>query len=197
MEDLINIFQGYPTLSLTGSVSGDVNTGDAVTLSINGNLYGGTVDANSNFSIEVDGNDIVSDIDGEIEVFVSNGICSITDTVLIELPQLSVENLLQRFCVSDLAVVADLQVEGNDIVFFDSLTGGIMLDANTPLVDGGVYFAGVLNVPASILARVQITVELISVPPATTESTEQTFCEDDSPVVADIQVNESDVGFLR
>ena len=195
IEDLINIFQGSPSITVNGNVSGDADTGDMVTLFINDAEYNGTIDSNSNFSIPVNGTDLVQDLDGEIITVVSNGICSIGGRRLIEIPDLPIDNLLQVFCESDLALVSDLQFDRSIIVLYESINGEAIVDENRSLKDGEKFFAGIPSIPISVMSRVEITVKIISVSPPTTSTMEQTFCESDNPVIGDIQVNEQDVVF--
>ena len=194
LDNLIDIINGNSLTDITGTVTGDANAGDTVTIIANGNTYNGILDSNLNFSIAVDGNDVLYDLDGILDIFIGGSICTQLDEVLINLPDLIINEILQVFCASDAPTIADLNVS-TDIVFFDSLLGDTLLDVNTPLVDGQVYFAGILNIPASILARVQITVNLTDIVPPTTISINQTFCESDMATIADIQVNELGVLF--
>ena len=195
LDNLINIFNGANTVNVTGDVSGDVVAGEPISLAINGNLYDGVVEADSSFSIAVDAIDLVLDIDNTIEAFVQGLLCTVSDEIPVSLPDLPIDNILQVFCASDFAVLADLDVDLDDVVFFDSLLGGAQLDASTGLENGQVYFAGILNIPTSVLARVQITVEIIDVPTPTTDATTQTFCLSDDPVIADIQTDQTNVIF--
>ncbi|MBM1107735.1 gliding motility-associated C-terminal domain-containing protein [Aurantibacter crassamenti] len=195
IDDLVNIFQGDANIALTGNVTGDVSEGDLLSLSLNDVTSGGAIDSNLNFNIDIDGNDLLAAVGTGIESTVSNGICTITNLIPIDIPELPVDNILQIFCETELAVVADLDVSRDDVLFFESLTSDVLVDANTPLVDGQVYFAGILDIPISILSRVEITVEILSVTPPTTNSTNQNFCNDSNAVIGDIQVNEPDVKF--
>ncbi|MCK0157150.1 gliding motility-associated C-terminal domain-containing protein [Cellulophaga sp. F20128] len=194
LANLISIFQGNPSTNVTGVVSGNVAPGDAITLSINGTTYNGALDSNLEFDITVDGIDLTTDIDNILEVFIDGGLCSITAEVIVDIPELEVDDLIQEFCASDAPTLADLVVD-SDISFFGSLLGDVLLDINTPLVDGQVYFAGVEGILASILPRVAITVNLTDLLPPTTINISQTFCMGDVVTLADIQINESGAVF--
>tara|TARA_R110002051_G_scaffold94647_6_gene164535 strand:+ start:471 stop:3716 length:3246 start_codon:yes stop_codon:yes gene_type:complete len=194
LENVIDIVSGNSSTDVNGTVTGNANPGDIVTIIANGNTYNGTLDSNLNFSIALDGNDILYDLDNILDIFIGGSICTQLDEVLIDLPEIIIDDILQVFCASDNPTIADLNVS-SDIVFFDSLLGDTLLDVNTPLVDGQVYFAGISNIAASILARVQITVDLTDILPPTTISINQTFCESDLATIADIQVNEIGVLF--
>jgi gliding motility-associated-like protein len=167
LSNLIDFFQGTPSYNLTGSVNGDANVGDTVSLFINGQIYTGVLDTNLDFDIVVDGTDVALDVDGLIEVFLEGALCTLTGDITVDLPELVVDDLLQIFCASSNPTLLDLQVTGNDIVFFDSLDATTALDLNTPLVDGSVYFAGILDIPISVLTRIGITVTLLEDQPIT------------------------------
>jgi gliding motility-associated-like protein len=167
LSNLIDFFQGTPSYNLTGSVNGDANVGDTVSLFINGQIYTGVLDTNLDFDIVVDGTDVALDVDGLIEVFLEGALCTLTGDITVDLPELVVDDLLQIFCASSNPTLLDLQVTGNDIVFFDSLDTSVALDLNTPLVDGSVYFAGILDIPISVLTRIGITVTLLEDQPIT------------------------------
>jgi gliding motility-associated-like protein len=195
LANLIDFFQGTPSYNITGTVNGDASVGDDVTLSINGQTYTGVLDANLDFDIAVDGTDLALDVDGLIEAYIGGALCTLTGEITVDLPELIVDDLLQVFCASDNPTLLDLDVSGSDIVFFDSLDATTALDFNTPLADGSVYFAGILDIPISVLTRVGITVNLTDLLPPTTISLTQTLCASANPTILDIQVNESNVVF--
>ena len=62
-DDIVNAAEAGVTVNVTGTVGGDAQVGDTVTLTINGNAYIGTVAAGGIFSINVPGNDLISDSD--------------------------------------------------------------------------------------------------------------------------------------
>ncbi len=194
IANLLDILSGNPTTNISGAVTGNANVGDNVSIILDGNTYTSTLDSDLNFNVAVDGNDLLSDIDGLVDAFIGIGSCTQTGLIPIEFPPLIIDDILQIFCASDNPTIADINVDSN-ITFFDSLLGDTELDVKTPLVDGQVYIAGLLDIPVSLVNRVQITISLIDVPPPTTNSTNQSFCESSSPTVADIQVNESSVVF--
>ncbi|MBQ4914400.1 gliding motility-associated C-terminal domain-containing protein [Maribacter sp. MMG018] len=195
IENLVDINNGDTVVTLEGSVSGDANEGDTVAIQVNGQEYTGVLDSNLDFAIDVDGLDILQDVDSIIEITLNGGICTITDLIPLPIPELPTDVVDYVFCALDDPTVADLELLVDNGVFFDALVGGSLLDVNASLVDGGSYFLGLLNIPIDILARVQINVDIIDVPMATTDSDFQSFCSDTDPVVGDIQVNEANVVF--
>ncbi|WP_276169175.1 gliding motility-associated C-terminal domain-containing protein [Zobellia alginiliquefaciens] len=195
LNGLIDIFSGNDIINVTGTVSGDVMVGEPISLNINGKVFDGVVAADSSFNISVNAIDLVSDVDNTIEAFVQGALCSVSDEILVDLPDLIIDDIFQVFCASDFATIADLEVGLNDIALFNDITAGVELSAYTPLVDGEVYFAGIAGIPASVLARVRITVQVNDVPMPTTNSRSQVFCESDGPTVGDIQVDQPNVVF--
>ncbi|MUH38310.1 Ig-like domain-containing protein, partial [Zobellia amurskyensis] len=67
-DNSINAAEAGSDIPITGTVSGDFNENDPVTIVVNGNTYSGTVDTLGNFSIDVPGSDLVADNDTSIEV---------------------------------------------------------------------------------------------------------------------------------
>jgi hypothetical protein len=60
-DNIINAAEAGATIAITGTVGGEFNTGDTVTITVNGNDYFGTVDALGVFSIDVPGADLAAD----------------------------------------------------------------------------------------------------------------------------------------
>ncbi|QXP55227.1 gliding motility-associated C-terminal domain-containing protein [Cellulophaga sp. HaHa_2_95] len=194
LDELIGFFGAESATTIAGAVTGDVVAGDVINLLVNNTLYTGVLDTDLNFTITVDGIDLVSDLDHILDVFVEGGVCTTSGNVLIDLPDINVNATFQEFCASDNPTLADLIIDSN-LSLFDALDINVAADLNTPLVDGSVYFAGILDIPNSILPRVQITVGIRSVPAPTTSEINQEFCESSEATIGDLQVNETDVVF--
>ncbi|MGL6352172.1 MAG: Ig-like domain-containing protein, partial [Aeromonas sp.] len=60
-DNIINAAESGGKIPVSGTVDGDFNPGDTVTLTINGVAYSGSVDANGKFTIDVFGSDLVAD----------------------------------------------------------------------------------------------------------------------------------------
>ena len=195
VQDVIDINNLNSGIILEGSVSGDVSDGDDLILRINGNEYAGNLDSNLEYSVVVDGMDVLLDSDQQVELVMSSGLCSATIQLPLPLPELPTGDLSQVFCASDNPTLLDLQLSLEDGVLFDALVGGNVLDMDTPLVDGEVYFSGLLNLPVSVFARIAISVTVIEVDAPTTTTEFQTFCELSNPIIGDLQVDQNDVIF--
>ncbi|KAB0265077.1 VCBS domain-containing protein [Microvirga brassicacearum] len=69
-DNLISVAEASGTVTVTGTVGGEVEDGDIVTLTVNGTLYSGAV-SNGTFGIEVLGNDLAADGDSIVEASVT------------------------------------------------------------------------------------------------------------------------------
>lgn len=74
-DNVINAQESNSSIDITGSVSGDYNAGDIVTLNVNGTQHTGVVDAKGHYSIAVPGSELIADADQKIEASVA-----VTDT---------------------------------------------------------------------------------------------------------------------
>ena len=70
-DDVINIAESGGNVAITGTVGGDAQVGDTVTLTVNGTDYTGLVQADLSFSIDVAGSDLVADGDSTIDASVT------------------------------------------------------------------------------------------------------------------------------
>ncbi|MCG8881559.1 Ig-like domain-containing protein [Tenacibaculum finnmarkense] len=84
-DNILNATEAGTTIAVTGTVGGDFNTGDTVTLTVDGTDYTGTVDALGAYSIDVPGSGLVADPDTTVAGSVtttdgSGNTASATDT---------------------------------------------------------------------------------------------------------------------
>ncbi|MDP1690556.1 MAG: Ig-like domain-containing protein, partial [Burkholderiaceae bacterium] len=70
-DNIVNAGEAAGSITLTGSVGGDVKVGDSVTLIVNGNAYTGAVQAGNTFAIAVAGADVLADADRRIDAAVA------------------------------------------------------------------------------------------------------------------------------
>jgi len=70
-DNVVNAQESNSSIDITGSVSGDYNAGDVVTLDLNGTQYTGTVDAKGHYSIAVPGSELIADADQKMEASVA------------------------------------------------------------------------------------------------------------------------------
>ena len=69
-DNVLNAAEAGGTVAVTGTVGGDVQDGDIVTLTVNGTTYTGAV-SGSTFSINVAGSDLAADADQTVDASVS------------------------------------------------------------------------------------------------------------------------------
>ncbi|OXB16831.1 Ig-like domain-containing protein, partial [Flavobacterium tructae] len=103
----------------------------------------------------------------------------------------------QVFCSGNNPTVANIQVNGSNIVWYTTATGGTVVAGTTPLVNGDYYAAikdPVSGCESSVRLKVTVTIG-ISKDPTTTAAT-QNFCSTSAPTFASIQVNESNVAWF-
>lgn len=105
-------------------------------------------------------------------------------------------NAIQQFCTvgGSFFYINDLQVTGLDIKWYDSPSGGTLLQ-NEILVDGQSYYASQTINDCESADRFEVTVSLVTTPAPTTISNSQTFCNFDNPTVGDLSVNETGISW--
>ncbi|RBW67126.1 hypothetical protein DS893_00690, partial [Vibrionales bacterium C3R12] len=71
VDNVINDQESHSSVDITGSVSGDFNTGDLVILNVNGTKHTGAVDSLGHYSIAVPGRELIADADQKIEASIA------------------------------------------------------------------------------------------------------------------------------
>ncbi|MCF6132062.1 gliding motility-associated C-terminal domain-containing protein [Flavobacterium wongokense] len=100
----------------------------------------------------------------------------------------------QSFCLVNNPTIADIQVNGAGVLWYDAPVNGNILTSTTALTNGGIYYASIIDgtgCASSIRLAVTTTVNPGTTP--TTSSASQSFCLVNNPTIADIQVNETGV----
>lgn len=105
-------------------------------------------------------------------------------------PAPTTSNPAQAFCVADSATLADLQINGSSINWYDAPGGGNLLPPGTVLTNATSYYATAVGAQCESYDSLMITVTLNDVPAPTSASLQQVFCSGDSSTVSDIQVNQ-------
>jgi gliding motility-associated-like protein/uncharacterized repeat protein (TIGR01451 family) len=100
----------------------------------------------------------------------------------------------QDFCLADNPTVGNIQANETNVIFYDAVTNGNLLDNTTALVNGAVYYAAFApSTGCGSANRLAITITINDAPTPTTTDNSQDFCLVDNPTVANIQVNENGV----
>nr|HAT2258940.1 retention module-containing protein [Citrobacter freundii] len=119
---------GQPTIAVSGSVSGDVNPDESVTLKVNGQTYTATIDANKHYTVDVQTSDLVADHSIQATVTghdIHGNVQDASDT--------------KAFSVDTKATAAVTvnTVGGDDVINADELKAGTVEVSGT--VDGDVH----------------------------------------------------------
>ena len=99
----------------------------------------------------------------------------------------------QEFCIQDNPTIADIQVNETGVIWYDMATGGTAYDSTDALTNGQTYYASQILNNCESASRLAVVVTIFETPTPTTDNTEQEFCSQDVPTIADLMVNEADV----
>ncbi len=161
-DDTINAAEAPGNVNITGTVGGDVQDGDIVTLTINGNTFTGAVRGGA-FNIPVPGSDLVADPDTTIEASVTTmdaagNSATATDTegysVDTELPEASIAldpNITPDDIIDATEAGGNIDITGSvggDVQDGDTVTLTVNGNSYTGLVSGGNFS---ISVPGSAL----------------------------------------------
>ncbi len=92
------------------------------------------------------------------------------------------------FCGSDNATIANLNAstEGGQLTWYDSASGGNIIDPTTPLIDGNSYYAVEAVSGCESATRLQVNVTVVD-PPVPTLTGDNLFCALDNPILLDLE----------
>ena len=94
---------------------------------------------------------------------------------------------VQSFC--DVSTIADLTVTGDDIQWYDSATGGTLLDDTTVLIDGQLVYASQTLDSCESLDRLGVSVEIDIITDPILITTELNFCLAREATLADLEID--------
>ncbi|MGH2665545.1 gliding motility-associated C-terminal domain-containing protein, partial [Flavobacterium sp.] len=96
----------------------------------------------------------------------------------------------QDFCLINNPTVANIQVTGTGIIWYNAATGGNVIAPTTALVNGMVYYAAQVNPVGGCESstRLAVTVQINDSAPPTTTDASQEFCASSNATIANIQV---------
>lgn len=98
----------------------------------------------------------------------------------------------QTFCIQDNATLADVVINGQDIKWYDAITGGNILVETTPL-DNTFYYAS-QTIDGCESGRITVAITIQS-PPAPTGPFLQTFCENQNATLNNLTINGNAIQF--
>ncbi|MEB2420120.1 retention module-containing protein [Citrobacter sp. R-1.5.2] len=119
---------GLPKIAVSGSVSGDVNPGENVTLKVNGQTYTATIDASKHYTVDVNTSDLVADHTIEATVTGHDNHGNVQDA-----------SITKAFSVDTTATAAVTvnTVGGDDVINADEIKAGTVEVSGT--VNGDVH----------------------------------------------------------
>lgn len=93
----------------------------------------------------------------------------------------------QPFCTSQNPTIANIQITGNSLKWYDGLTNGSALAETTNLEDGKTYYAS-QTINNCEGPRFGVTVSIVNTPSAPTGNANQQFCKSENATLNEIQV---------
>ena len=129
-DDIVNAAEGSGLVAITGTVTGDFQTGDLVTITVNNVPSVGSVDAAGRFSIDVEGSDLLADADNSIEAsFVASDAAGNTAPPITTAESYAV-NLVGTATITVDNITADDLVNGAESSGLIAVTGSVGGDAS-------------------------------------------------------------------
>ena len=115
------------------------------------------------------------------------------NVVIDDLPTPTAAESTQYFCIANNPTIDDITTNESSIIWYSAASGGSPIPNGTPIVNGGIYYAALVSPNCESAGRLEITAIIENVAAPTTSNTIQTFCSIDSPQIADLAVNESNI----
>jgi hypothetical protein len=161
LDNVLNAAEAGGNVTITGSTTG-TQTGDTVSLVVNGQTFTATVDASGNFSISVPGSDLAADSDTTIAASVSTTNSAGNTGSGIDTQAYIVDTTAPALTISVNSVTTDNVVNaaeaGSNVTITGSTTGTQAGDTVTLTINGNTYTGTVdgsgnysINVPGSDL----------------------------------------------
>lgn len=97
-------------------------------------------------------------------------------------------NINQSFCTGSNPTIANIQVNGNQIKWYDTLTNGSLLTETTNLVDGKTYYTS-QTVNNCESERLAVSVSIVNTPSAPTANGNQSFCKNENATLSNVQIS--------
>ncbi len=163
-DNILNATEAAADVTVTGTVSGDFNTGDTITLTVDGTDYTGTVDALGAYSIDVPGSKLAADPDTTIDGSVTTIDTAGNSATATDIQVYSVDTVAPAITLNIDDITADNILNATEAAADVAVTGNVTGDFNTGdtvtlTVDGTDYTGTVdalgaysIDVPGSKLA---------------------------------------------
>ncbi|WP_443744630.1 Ig-like domain-containing protein, partial [Aeromonas hydrophila] len=111
-DDVINAAEAQQDIPVSGTVSGEFNEGDTVTLTVNGKSFTGPVTADGRFTILVAGSDLAADTDRTIEASVTSTDAAGNSATATDSEGYGVDTTAPL----DLAITLDANITDDDVI---------------------------------------------------------------------------------
>ncbi len=108
-------------------------------------------------------------------------------TINIQVTSAPTGNANQPFCSSQNPTIANIEITGTAIKWYDAQSNGSLLTETTSLVNGKTYYAS-QTVNGCEGPRIGITVSIVNTPPAPTANADQSFCKNENATLSNIQI---------
>ncbi|WP_431242665.1 T9SS type B sorting domain-containing protein [Flavobacterium sp. P21] len=109
-------------------------------------------------------------------------------TINIQVTPAPTGNTNQPFCTGQTPTIANIQVTGTTIKWYDAQNNGSLLSETTSLVNGKTYYAS-QTVNGCEGPRFGVTISIVNTPPAPTANANQTFCKSENATLNNIQIS--------
>ena len=110
------------------------------------------------------------------------------NVLVIDPPTPTTTNANPTFCVVDNPTLADIFIAGTAIQWYDDPTMTLPLPLNTPLVDGEEYYVTQTVNGCESALPLEVIPNIEDVFPPTTNDVVQSFCSEQNPTLADLNV---------
>ncbi|MDT8442482.1 MAG: Ig-like domain-containing protein, partial [Desulfuromonadales bacterium] len=168
-DSIVNIAEAAGNVTITGTVTGEFNEGDTVTLTLRGAysqaMFTGIVAADGTFSVDVAGSALVDDLDRKIEASITTddaaGNRNTVDRVLptdadydvdvtAPVPTITLDaNITDDDIINSVEAAGDVQVTGSVGGEFDSTNALVTLTVNNSSYTGTVDASGLFSIAVS------------------------------------------------
>ncbi|MBU1171584.1 MAG: retention module-containing protein, partial [Proteobacteria bacterium] len=144
-DDVINATEAGIDVAITGTVGGDVQDGDTVTLTVNGNTYTGAVSSGA-FSIDVAGSDLAADATSTIQASVTTTDAAGNTITATDTEGYSVDTNISASITLDTEITADDVINaseaGLDIAITGTVGGDVQDGDTVTLTVNGTDYTG-------------------------------------------------------
>ncbi|MEO7976834.1 T9SS type B sorting domain-containing protein [Flavobacterium sp.] len=133
---------------------------------------------------------VISSNNGEYNCLISGtGGCDGTKKTIVAIQNTSppTGNTNQPFCSMQNPTIADIQITGDQIKWYDDSSNGSLLPATNILIDGKTYFAS-QTINSCESERFGVTVSIVNTPSAPIANGDTEFCKSENATLENIQI---------